>query len=231
MPPDLRWRRATPVYVARVAQFHFSPDTYLNTIREEVPAYDELQAAVADAADGVAVDRILDLGAGTGETTRAVLSRHPSAAVVLLDESPAMLARATARLPDDRVEQVIVGDLLGALPTDRFDLVVSALAVHHLAPPDKRTLFDRVRSTLRPGGRFVLGDVVVPDDPADAVAPLSPGYDRPDRLDDQRRWLEATGFTVSVPWRWKDLAVLRADAPTGTDRSRPGPRGPGGQPS
>ena len=198
-----------------MAQFHFFPDSYLRTIREEVPAYDELQAAVADAAGGIKARRILDLGAGTGETSRAVLGRHPAAVLVLLDEDEAMLAHATALLPIDRVERVIVGDLLGALPTDRFDLAVSALAVHHLPAPDKRALFGRLRALLRPGGRFVLGDVVVPDDPADAITPLSPGYDRPDRLDDLRAWIEALGFTVTVTWRWKDLAVLRADTSTG----------------
>ena len=166
---------------------------------------------MADAATGVGVARVLDLGAGTGETSAAVLARHPTATLVLLDESAGMLELAAARLPADRVERVIVGDLVAALPTERFDLVVSAFAVHHLDAEHKQALFGALWSLLPPGGRFVLADVVVPVDPADATAPLTPGYDRPDRLDDQVAWLAATGFQVTVTWQHQDLAVLTAD--------------------
>jgi len=197
--------------VPGVTQFHFTPEAYLREIRDELPAYDDVQAEVANAAAGVDAARVLDLGAGTGETAAAVLARHPSATVVLLDESAGMLELATARLPADRVERTVVGDLLDALPTDGFDLVVSALAVHHLAADRKRSLFEAIRSLLPPGGRFVLADVVVPVDAADAVTPLSPDYDRPDRLDDQVAWLTALGFDVTVRWQHRDLAVLTAD--------------------
>src|SRR5262249_30321933 len=124
-----------------------------------------------------------------------------------------MLELAAARVPPDRVERVVVGDLLADLPTEQFDLVVSALAVHHLDREQKRSLFAALWSRLRPAGRFVLGDVIVPLDPADVVAPLTPGYDRPDRLDDQVAWLAAVGFEVTVVWQHRDLAVLAADRP------------------
>ena len=57
----------------------------------------------------------------------------------------------------------------------------------------------------------MLGDVVVPLDPADAVAPLSPGYDLPDSAADQLAWLRDAGFDARVAWELKDLAVLVAD--------------------
>ena len=59
-------------------------------------------------------------------------------------------------------------------PTGPFDLVTSALAVHHLDADGKRDLFARIAAALAPGGRFVLGDVIVPEDPADATIPLTP---------------------------------------------------------
>jgi tRNA (cmo5U34)-methyltransferase len=71
-----------------------------------------------------------------------------------------------------------VGRLHDPLPEGSFDLVVSALAVHHLDGAGKADLFARVADRLRPGGRFVLGDVVVADDPADAVTPIDGVYDR-----------------------------------------------------
>jgi hypothetical protein len=66
---------------------------------------------------------------------------------------------------------------------------------------------------LRPGGRFVLGDVVVPVDPADAITPLDPEYDRPSPLGAQLAWLRDAGFTVDVIWAERDLAVVAADRP------------------
>jgi len=196
-----------------VTQFHFTPDTYLREIRSELPSYDDLQAAVADAGAGAEPVRVLDLGSGTGETAVAILARRPGSTLVLLDESTGMLELAAARVPPDAVERVIVGDLLADLPGDRFDLIVSALAVHHLDADQKRALFEAVWGILPPGGRFVLADVIVPLDPADAIAPLTPGYDRPDRLDDQVAWLTALGFEVTVTWQDRDLAVLTADRP------------------
>jgi len=192
-------------------QFHFTPDTYLDEIRGEVPNYDTLQREVAEASAIEGVQRVLDLGAGTGATSRAVLERHPSAFLFLVDASAEMLAVARRQLLADRVETIDVGDMRDELPDGPFDLVVSALAVHHLDGAEKRTLFGRVRGRLRPGGRFVLADVVVPDDPADAITPLTPGYDKPDRVDDLLNSLTAAGFDPSLTWSVKDLVVIAAD--------------------
>jgi hypothetical protein len=57
---------------------------------------------------------------------------------------------------------------------------------------------------------FVLADVIVPQQPEDAVAPLTPDYDLPDRLDDQLAWLRAAGFDAEPTWVRGDLAVVRA---------------------
>lgn len=191
-----------------MAQFHFDPETYLDLIRAELPAYDELERAVGDATIGARVQRLLDLGAGTGETTSSVLRHHPEASVVLLDENPAMLERASSRLTTS--VGVIAGDLLEALPDDRFELVVSALAIHHLDSEKKRALFARLHDVVADGGRFVMGDVIVPDSPADAVTPIEAGVDLPDRLDDLLAWLSEAGFDATVTWQWHDLVVVRA---------------------
>jgi tRNA (cmo5U34)-methyltransferase len=198
-----------------MSQFHFDPDSYRELMREEVPAYDHLQETVAAATEGIEVSRVLDLGTGTGVTLAAVLARHPAADAVGIDESAAMLQAARVHFGwesygEDRVE-LRVADLADPLPAGPFDLVVSALAVHHLDGPGKADLFRRVAAVVGPPGRFVLGDVVVPEDPADAVTPLSDDYDRPSSVADQLRWLDEAGFDAAVVWSEHDLAVLRAD--------------------
>jgi tRNA (cmo5U34)-methyltransferase len=171
-------------------------------MRREVPAYDELQEEVARATEGIEATAILDLGFGTGETWRHVRRRHPRARLVAVDASAEMIA-ASGMSGDLRV-----GRLEDPLPGGPFDLVVSALAVHHLDGAGKRNLFAGIAGVLAPGGRFVLGDVVVADE---QVTPLSEGFDLPDRVDDQLTWLRDAGFEPRVTWTWKDLAVIAAD--------------------
>jgi len=189
-----------------MGQFHFHPDGYLDLMRSEMPGYERLQDAAA-AATGDGAARILELGTGTGETARRVLARHPGARLVGIDASADMLAVARERLPgaDLRVTR-----LQDALPDGPFDLVFSALAIHHLDGPAKADLFARVAAVLAPSGRFVLADVVVPADPADATTPLNPGFDLPSRAGEQVGWLRDAGLDASVVWAERDLAVIEA---------------------
>ncbi len=191
------------------SQFHFDAGSYPEMIRNDISVFDELQRQLALAA-GEGARRILELGTGTGETTRHLLERYPEAMLVGVDASRSMLDAARTALPAERVE-LHVARLEDPLPPGPFDLVASALAVHHLDAGAKADLFARVREGLLPGGRFVLADVVVPEDPDDAVTWLTPGFDRPSRVDEQLEWLTAAGFTASVAWRHRDLAVIVAD--------------------
>src|SRR6266705_1438577 len=126
----------------------------------EIAAYPELQERAAAASEGVEARDILELGIGTGETARRVLDRHPEAKLVAIDSSREMLERARAAFPDADIR---LGRLEEPLPDGPFDLVLSALAVHHLDGAGKRDLFRRVVAALRAGGVFVLGDVIVPE--------------------------------------------------------------------
>ena len=193
-----------------MTQWHWDPETYLANMLEEVPAYRDLQEQTAAATEAVAAHAILELGIGTGETTRQVLSRHPDATLTAIDSSPEMLERARAAFPD--------ADLRGArledpLPSGPYDLIVTALAVHHLDSAGKRDLFRRVADVLRPGGSFVLADVVVPERAEDVVTPIDGVIDLPDRVDDQLAWLREAGLEPELVWLNKDLAVLRARRP------------------
>jgi len=192
-----------------VTQFHFDPETYLSLIKADIPDFDRFQERVAEATRNVDARRILELGVGTGETARRVLTLHPGAALVGIDESEEMLAVAAAAVGGD----LRVSRLQDDLPAGPFDVVVAALSVHHLDAEEKRDLFRRIAKVLRPGGRLVLGDVIVPDRPEDAVIPLSPEFDLPDRVDDQLAWLRLAGFDAEVVWSERDLAILSADLP------------------
>ena len=189
-----------------MAQFHWDAGSYLELMHREVPDYDELQRRAADAS-GTGARRILELGTGTGQTALRLLERHPGARLTGVDASPAMLEAARGALPAGRAD-VREGRLEDPLPPGPFDTVVSVLAVHHLDAEGKADLFRRAAAVLAPGGRLVLGDVVVPDDPGDAVTPIEEGFDRPDTVADQLRWLGDAGLRAEAVWRRRDLAVL-----------------------
>jgi tRNA (cmo5U34)-methyltransferase len=190
-----------------MSEFEFTPEGYVESMLAEIHDYVELQRETARATAGLRAERILELGVGTGETARRVLELHPGASLVGLDSSAPMLARAREELP---AADLRVARLEDPLPDGPFDLVVSTLAVHHLDSAGKADLFHRIAAVLRPGGRFVLADVVVPERPEDAVIECTPGFDLPDPVPLQLEWLRAAGFEAQVVWQRQDLAVLRA---------------------
>jgi tRNA (cmo5U34)-methyltransferase len=198
------------------APYAFDPATY-QAVVAEIPEYERLQAEVAAATVGLRVGRFLDLGAGTGATTLSVLAQHPEATAVILDESEAMLAAARSALGE--AVTVVVAGLADPLPDGPFDLVVSALAVHHLDGPGKADLFRRVARLLTRGGRFVLGDLVVPEDPTAVVTEIDGVVDLPSSAADQLAWLGEAGLTASTTWSSRDVAVLVGTKPKSPPRS------------
>ena len=189
-----------------MAQFHWDPDGYLALMRREAPAYDRLQKETVGAS-GTGARRVLELGTGTGETARRVLELHPEAELVGIDASSRMLDQARTVLPAERVE-LRVARLEDPLPDGPFDVVVSVLAVHHLDGAGKADLFARIAAALAAGGRLALGDVVVPEDPADVVTPIDGDYDRPSTVADQLAWFEQAGLRPRMSWSHRDLAVM-----------------------
>jgi tRNA (cmo5U34)-methyltransferase len=194
-----------------VGQFHWNPETYLDLMREEVPDYERLQEE-AVAATGSDARRVLELGTGTGETARRVLARHSAAVLVGLDASREMLDHARRALPDDRAD-LRVARLEDPLPEGPFDVVLSALAVHHLDGHGKAQLFRRAASVMEPGGRLVVADVVVPEDPSEVVTPIDEDYDKPSSIADQLAWLAEAGLEAHLVWAHRDLAVMKATLP------------------
>lgn len=174
-------------------QFHTEPGTYLDRIRAALPRYDELQDAAVEAIQ-TPPGRVLELGIGTGETTRRLLERFPEARVTGLDASTEMVFRA--REMDIEVRLARMED---PLPDGPWDLVIAVLAVHHLDSEQKMDLFRRVREH---SSALVLGDQVKAEtqslEPEEGV----------DFLDPPEELAEWSGG--EVVWQGGDLAVIRA---------------------
>jgi tRNA (cmo5U34)-methyltransferase len=160
-------------------RFDWTPDEYLARIRARIPRYDELQEQ-AVAAIPFPPKRVLELGMGTGETTRRLIEAHPDAWVIGLDSSPDMVFRA--RKTYDGVQLARMED---PLPDGPWDLVISVLSVGDLNDDQKQALFRRVKDHSR---SLVIGDVF-----------------EGDQLSDLVKWSGG-----EIAWQADDLAVVRA---------------------
>lgn len=135
-------------------RFDWTPDDYLERIRSQIPRYDELQEQ-AIAAIPFPPERVLELGMGTGETTRRLIEAYPDAWVIGLDASPDMVFRA--RQTYDDVQLARIED---PLPDGPWDLVISVLSAGDLEDDQLRALCRRVKDQSR---SLVIGDAFEPD--------------------------------------------------------------------
>jgi tRNA (cmo5U34)-methyltransferase len=175
------------------AQFHWNPETYLEQIRAEVPRFDELQEQAVKAIP-VAPERVLELGMGTGETTRHLLETYADAWVVGLDSDPNMVYRLREEYDD-----VQLARMEDPLPDGPWDLVISVLSVHLIDDNAKQTLFRRVREHSK---ALVIGDVVKAEPQISQVDPSVDVLDTPEQL---AEWCDG-----EITWTADDLAVVRA---------------------
>ncbi|MEZ5078467.1 MAG: class I SAM-dependent methyltransferase [Solirubrobacterales bacterium] len=163
-----------------MGQFDWKPEAYLERIRAQVPGYDDLQEQSV-AAIPFPPQRVLELGMGTGETTRRLIEAFPDAWVVGLDSSPDMVFRARQTYDD-----VQLARMEDPLPDGPWDLVISVLSVDELDDAQRQALCRRVREHSR---SLVVGDVF-----------------RSGQAEDLARWSGG-----EVVWRQADLAVVRAE--------------------
>ncbi|WJV44109.1 methyltransferase domain-containing protein [Streptomyces flavofungini] len=98
---------------------------------------------------------VLDLGCGTGASTRALLRAAPQARITAVDASAGMLRRARAKAWPARVHFVHqAAESLPGMQEGPFDAVFAAYLFRNVTHPD--SVLAAVRSRLRPGGRLVV---------------------------------------------------------------------------
>ena len=106
------------------------------------------------------VTRVIDLGAGTGTGTFALLRRFPGAHVTAVDLDSRRLERVQARARDQHLAHrvsTVATDLDQPWPDlGPADLVWASMALHHVADP-ARTL-TQILGLLRPGGALVVAE-------------------------------------------------------------------------
>ena len=98
--------------------------------------------------------RLLEVAAGTGIVTGALLRALPEAEIEATDLNGPMLALAASRLPDPRLRWSQADALRLPFVDRSFDLVVCQFAVMFF--PDRPAAFREARRVLGPGGSYLF---------------------------------------------------------------------------
>jgi tRNA (cmo5U34)-methyltransferase len=149
---------------------------------------------------------VVDLAAGEGWLTEAVLERYPHVHAFALDATEAMLRTATERLSrfGDRVEflrfQFEEDAWLESLPEGIWAFV-SSLAVHHLNGAGKRDLYRQLYHSLAPGGTLLICDLVEPRSEVERAA-LAESWDREVLRQSKAQYGDDRGLRRFQEHRW-----------------------------
>lgn len=112
---------------------------------------------------------IMELCSGDGSLAEAILARHQACHLHAYDGSDRMRRQARQRLErfGDRfeVQPFALASDDWRQPPWPVHAVVSSLCIHHLSSKEKQKLFRDIFTLLKPGGVFIIADLVQPTTP------------------------------------------------------------------
>lgn len=97
--------------------------------------------------------QVVDLGCGPGNSTEVLVSHYPESAVVGMDSSPDMIAKAKATLPD---VEFTLADLATYKPDGPVDLFFSNAVFQWLPSDDRLRVIKTLFETQASGGVFAF---------------------------------------------------------------------------
>lgn len=111
---------------------------------------------------------ILILGEGDGRFVSRLVRLAPSAAILCVDSSAAMIAKAEARLaqlptPRGKVKFQHADALTQRFGVAEFDAVVTLFFLDCFSNEDARTLVTRISEALQPAATWLFADFAMPD--------------------------------------------------------------------
>jgi tRNA (cmo5U34)-methyltransferase len=171
---------------------------------------------------------ILEPGFGTGNLTLVLKRTFPHARILGIDNNKSNIKKALHKLGKFFKFQYVIGDFEKVQLRKKFDVVITALSVHHLSGREKKKYFLNVFNMLRPDGKLIIGDMVKSPEEQQWHKLLvrtmgeegeyrwrvhkSNRNDKPSKIEEQLRWLRDAGFKrVSVAKKWFNFYVFSGE--------------------
>jgi tRNA (cmo5U34)-methyltransferase len=136
--------------------------TFLNGMRGAIPGADLQMTAIIKIVEHWASqpNKILDIGCGDGILGRLLMEIYPEAHAYFLDFSEPMLAAARSKIVDSSQATIKQADFsspewIGVVNDEKFDIVISGFAIHHLPDNRKLALYTEIYQLLTSGGLFL----------------------------------------------------------------------------
>lgn len=141
-------------------QFNLVAEEYDTNRRKFIPCFDDFYRSTTKfiASNITEPKRVLDLGAGTGLLSYFLFQHYPKTEYVLVDIADDMLNIARSRFANIENVNYKSMNYVDKLPDGNFDMIVSALSIHHLEHDDKYDLFKRIYDILPSEGLFINYD-------------------------------------------------------------------------
>jgi len=132
---------------------------YDNQRKLLIPCFDDFYTCIVDSiAYSTKHSHILDIGAGTGLLTSFIYHVYSGSHYTLIDISEEMINQAKKRFTGLGNFDYIIADYSNYKFNKKFDVVVSALSIHHIENKEKEELFQKIFDILESGGIFINGD-------------------------------------------------------------------------
>jgi tRNA (cmo5U34)-methyltransferase len=218
-------------------KIHFEKESkeYDSLILKLIPYYREMITSLVTAIpfDTSKPIKVLDLGCGTGNISKAVKERFPNSRITCIDLAENMIEMARYKLSSYDDIQYQVGDFRELEFEKGYDLVVSSLALHHLPrDEEKKEIYSRICKALGNGGVFYNSDIVLGpndylnnlymekwkdfmlkslslDEIEEKWIPKHLEEDFPVCLLDHLDWLRDIGFKdLDVVWKFSEFGVF-----------------------
>ena len=215
-----------------IEHFQKQTENYFELMTRLVPQYSEQQKIMCDLIPFELSTnlRVLDLGCGPGILSEVILDRYPHSHVLAFDCTEQMLEvcrnklsrfghRLTTQLGDYRRDSFGTG----------YDLIVAGLTLHHLASPERKTIFKKIFGALNSRGVFIAREIVADSSPFVMEWHYSlwrrfmrsqgeddsfwhqkhKEKDHPETIEDQLLWLKESGFRhTACHWRYWNFAII-----------------------
>src|SRR5690554_6655446 len=179
---------------------------------------------------------VIDLGCGTGTIASRIKETFPNSQISCLDIAENMIKMAQIKLGKSKKVEYHIGDFYSFDFDKNYDVIISSLALHHLAEDeDKKMFYQKIYNALTDKGVFYNADVVLgsnkhlqelnmtkwkefmsknvsTDEIENKWIIKYKDEDRPTSLIKHIKWLEEVGFkNVDVIWKYYNYAVYGAN--------------------